>query len=93
MAGRQGFEPRFHGPEPRVLPLNDLPATVAARRNLQVYTPRATQATDASTVRPDLRSAPRSATLGFLGLDYFGYDTFPESNFVIATLAARLSFG
>ena len=30
MAGRQGFEPRFHGPEPRVLPLNDLPAT--ARR-------------------------------------------------------------
>ncbi len=23
----------------------------------------------------------------FLGLDYFGYDTFPESNFVIATLA------
>ena len=25
MAGRQGFEPRLHGPEPRVLPLNDLP--------------------------------------------------------------------
>ncbi len=23
----------------------------------------------------------------FLGLDYFGYDTFPESNFIIATLA------
>ena len=38
MAGRQGFEPRFHGPEPRVLPLNDLPATAAAGRNLQVYT-------------------------------------------------------
>ena len=26
LAGRQGFEPRLHGPEPRVLPLNDLPA-------------------------------------------------------------------
>ena len=25
MAGRQGFEPRFHGPEPCVLPLDDLP--------------------------------------------------------------------
>ena len=24
-AGRQGFEPRFHGPEPCVLPLDDLP--------------------------------------------------------------------
>ena len=26
MAGRQGFEPRFCGSEPHVLPLNDLPA-------------------------------------------------------------------
>ena len=26
MAGTQGFEPRFRGPEPRVLPLNDVPA-------------------------------------------------------------------
>src|SRR5439155_1558617 len=26
LAGRQGFEPRFHGPEPCVLPLDDLPA-------------------------------------------------------------------
>ena len=25
MAGRQGFEPRFYGPEPHVLPLDDLP--------------------------------------------------------------------
>jgi hypothetical protein len=25
LAGRQGFEPRYHGPEPRVLPLDDLP--------------------------------------------------------------------
>jgi hypothetical protein len=25
MAGRQGFEPRLSGPEPPVLPLNDLP--------------------------------------------------------------------
>jgi hypothetical protein len=26
LAGRQGFEPRYHGPEPCVLPLDDLPA-------------------------------------------------------------------
>ena len=26
MAGRQGFEPRFYGSEPHVLPLDDLPA-------------------------------------------------------------------
>ena len=26
LAGRQGFEPRFHGPEPCVLPLDDLPS-------------------------------------------------------------------
>ena len=25
MAGRQGFEPRFNGPEPFVLPLDDRP--------------------------------------------------------------------
>jgi hypothetical protein len=25
VAGRQGFEPRYRGPEPRVLPLDDLP--------------------------------------------------------------------
>ena len=30
LAGRQGFEPRFHGPEPCVLPLNDLPMEARA---------------------------------------------------------------
>src|ERR1051325_4122578 len=30
LAGRQGVEPRYAGPEPAVLPLNDLPAWVAA---------------------------------------------------------------
>ena len=29
MAGTQGFEPRLDGPEPPVLPLNDVPAMVA----------------------------------------------------------------
>src|SRR5260370_631137 len=29
VAGRQGFEPRYRGPEPRVLPLDDLPVPVA----------------------------------------------------------------
>ena len=28
LAGRQGFEPRYRGPEPRVLPLDDLPIQV-----------------------------------------------------------------
>src|SRR5438093_6736964 len=31
LAGRQGFEPRYRGPEPRVLPLDDLPVPAAAR--------------------------------------------------------------
>src|SRR2546430_13065789 len=31
LAGRQGFEPRFAGPEPAVLPLNDLPAMSCAQ--------------------------------------------------------------
>src|SRR5437588_11396708 len=31
LAGRQGVEPRFAGPEPAVLPLNDLPARSAGR--------------------------------------------------------------
>ena len=31
MAGRQGFEPRYRGPEPRVLPLDDLPVPLPAR--------------------------------------------------------------
>ena len=30
VAGRQGFEPRFYGPEPYVLPLDDLPAEAAS---------------------------------------------------------------
>src|SRR5262245_51264577 len=29
LAGRQGFEPRYRGPEPRVLPLDDLPVSVS----------------------------------------------------------------
>jgi hypothetical protein len=32
LAGRQGFEPRYRGPEPRVLPLDDLPVPVATLR-------------------------------------------------------------
>ena len=37
MAGRQGFEPRLHGSEPRVLPLNDLPAlTKGQAQNFQL---------------------------------------------------------
>ncbi len=33
MAGRQGFEPRSGGPEPPVLPLDDLPALCAIVEN------------------------------------------------------------
>ena len=39
---------------------------------------------DGTTTYPGPVEHPDSL---FLGLDYFGYDTFPESNFVIATLA------
>ena len=41
LAGRQGFEPRFHGPEPRVLPLNDLPARAAVGLRTSHYRERA----------------------------------------------------
>src|SRR5213593_4243320 len=38
VAGRQGFEPRYRGPEPRVLPLDDLPVRSARcdRRELSI---------------------------------------------------------
>ncbi len=39
---------------------------------------------DGTTAYPGPVDHPASL---FLGLDYFGYDTFPESNFIIATLA------
>ena len=39
---------------------------------------------DGTTTYPGPVDHPASL---FLGLDYFGYDTFPESNFIIATLA------
>jgi hypothetical protein len=38
MAGRQGFEPRFYGPEPYVLPLDDLPVR-RANLNRREYRP------------------------------------------------------
>lgn len=31
-AGRQGFEPRYYGPEPHVLPLDDLPVSESIDR-------------------------------------------------------------
>src|SRR5439155_20412582 len=40
LAGRQGFAPRYRGPEPRVLPLDDLPVSVEAIRsgeNFRLY--------------------------------------------------------
>src|SRR6266851_4548953 len=54
LAGRQGFEPRFHGPEPCVLPLDDLPARrgkislAESARNGQTAKARATLARRAS---------------------------------------------
>ena len=32
LAGTQGFEPRFHGPVPCVLPLNDVPTAADANK-------------------------------------------------------------
>jgi hypothetical protein len=42
LAGRQGFEPRYRGPEPRVLPLDDLPTGCGVKfriRNLEFRVP------------------------------------------------------
>jgi hypothetical protein len=64
MAGRQGFEPRYRGPEPRVLPLDDLPVSVAALPSartcdyIQSNLERTSAATDTGTPgRQDLPSA------------------------------------
>src|SRR5512133_490121 len=47
LAGRQGFEPRFHGPEPRVLPLDDLPTrqTILAKGSTDFKQGQTTQTT------------------------------------------------
>jgi hypothetical protein len=37
LAGRQGFEPRYRGPEPRVLPLDDLPVPVRRARRARTF--------------------------------------------------------
>src|SRR5438034_3218273 len=36
LAGRQGFEPRYRGPEPRVLPLDDLPVPAGSREGQEL---------------------------------------------------------
>ena len=48
LAGRQGFEPRYRGPEPRVLPLDDLPVLKVRR--------------DGTTDYSEWRSAPATAS-------------------------------
>ena len=47
LAGRQGFEPRYRGPEPRVLPLDDLPVPVRLA---------------GADGNPDYSGSPRTAT-------------------------------
>ena len=37
LAGRQGFEPRYRGPEPRVLPLDDLPPRSGSTREQEFW--------------------------------------------------------
>src|SRR5262250_78298 len=75
LAGRQGFEPRYRGPEPRVLPLDDLPVAVdateernpnyirsqfrPARADQALPAPRRTPACNRSCVR----SRPMSASV------------------------------
>src|SRR5690242_10590300 len=52
LAGRQGFEPRYRGPEPRVLPLDDLPVPGAlARAGTSDYSRRKTAPASTRLVR------------------------------------------
>jgi hypothetical protein len=74
MAGRQGFEPRFYGPEPHVLPLDDLPAEVSAsgparppgraRQGNGIETSRSSET--ASRERGERVSGPASRLSGML---------------------------
>src|SRR5512143_262088 len=65
MAGRQGFEPRFHGPEPCVLPLDDLPTRGShpSQRPGRIQTPLA----GTPIIRAMSRAAWREAAAEFLG--------------------------
>ena len=49
VAGRQGFEPRYRGPEPRVLPLDDLPVPVRRARWARTFDYMRSKAEPAST--------------------------------------------
>ena len=49
LAGRQGFEPRYRGPEPRVLPLDDLPVPVRRARRARTFDYMRSKAEPAST--------------------------------------------
>src|SRR5262245_33635764 len=62
VAGRQGFEPRYRGPEPRVLPLDDLPVPVrlaGADGNSDYRGSRQPPATSCPTAYWDARSVVR----------------------------------
>ena len=48
LAGRQGFEPRYRGPEPRVLPLDDLPVPVRRARWVRTFDYKRSKADPAS---------------------------------------------
>src|SRR5215217_5961571 len=48
LAGRQGFEPRYRGPEPRVLPLDDLPVPVRRARWARTFDYKRSKAAPAS---------------------------------------------
>ena len=80
LAGRQGFEPRYRGPEPRVLPLDDLPVpvgrTVAAgnpdySRSKGDRVKRVGPGTGTLSVRPlTARGVPLTARMLFVGLTF-----------------------
>src|SRR6266571_432401 len=80
LAGRQGFEPRYRGPEPRVLPLDDLPVSVAALAAARTYNysqsklQRTSAATDTGTC---LNTFDRQRGKSFPIVDSFGASRSP----------------
>jgi hypothetical protein len=82
LAGRQGFEPRYRGPEPRVLPLDDLPVPVA------------TLAGAGTRNYSESNSTPASITSGTgTHRTVFERDQRVSSSFIIGAAPASLPLG
>ena len=77
LAGRQGFEPRYRGPEPRVLPLDDLPTgwaalseAVKAAPNRRAGNTKYIQPARRAATKPDLACARPQRSPSTCGLSH-----------------------